>query len=612
MTMSLPKDEKERLQAAYETQVRTLNETIEKRERELAILSEVAVRVHGEDDVDRILNIALDEICEQMKVPTAWIFMGDQRERKLHLAAHRGVAQKYLDDVRANGLTECLCPEVFWTGHRMQARNTVQCPRMPDIVDGPDAPVSHACVPLKFEGTTRGVLNVAAEPGQPFTDEELRFLETLGHQICIAVERALHRRTESARNREARALAAITKAIGGSLDPSAVITAVGETARELLNAEGLTLLLGSDARHLRVAHVSGAAPPRLQEGERVDLVAMGGKLTVQAIEERVAFNVDDVQSDPRASQDLAARWNMAAGLTIPLLAPERTVGLMVVSRTQPTHWSDEDVDIAEALAAQASVALENARLYEDGRKAYEDLKAAQTRLIQGEKMAVLGTFAAGLAHEVRNPLNSIGLQLSLLERCGRSIKGAAAQEISEIAGIIRQENRRLDALVSDFLLLSRTNRMSLQPTQIDIVVDETLRLLAPEAAAASVRLERRTCGEPVPDISVDPEKIKQVVLNLVRNSIEAMPKGGLVTVETGLVNGRVCVRVADTGPGLPSDLDVFQLFVSTKPGGTGLGLSIAQQIVLDHGGEMSAESRPGQGTTFTIQLPAPAPAAEKK
>jgi signal transduction histidine kinase len=605
--MAVADPENERLQAAYEAQVRALEQTIEKRERELAILSEVAARIHGEDDVERILNIALDEILGRMKLRTAWIFLGDERERKLRLAAHRGVAQKYLDGILKDGLTDCLCPEVFWSGHRMQARNTIQCPRMPDIVAGLDAPVAHACVPLKLEASTRGVLNIAAEPGQQFTEEELRFLETLGHQICIAVERALHRQTERARNREARALAAITKAIGGSLDSGAVITAVGDTARELLNAEGLTLLLGTDARRLRVAHVSGIAPPRLQVGEIVDLVALGGKLTVRAMEERTAFNVDDVQKDPRAGHLLAERWRMASALTIPLLAPERTVGLMVVSRTQPTHWSDEDVDMAEALAAQASVALENARLYADGRRAYNDLKAAQTRLIQGEKMAVLGTFAAGLAHEVRNPLNSIGLQLSLLERCARSLGGETAQDVREIAGIIRQENRRLDALVTDFLLLARSNRMSLQPTDIDDVVDETLRLLLPEAQSAGVRLERKSCGEPVPEAPMDAEKIKQVVLNLVRNAIEAMPTGGTVFVETGLIDGRVCLRVADTGPGLPPEVDVFQLFVSTKPGGTGLGLSIAQQIVLDHGGEISADSRDGRGATFTILLPTTPP-----
>jgi signal transduction histidine kinase len=595
-------DERGRLQAAYEAQLRTLNLTIDKRERELGILSEVAARIHGEEDVARILNIALDEILRQMGLRTAWVFMGDEHDRKLRMAAHRGVAQRYLDEIQAEGLGECLCPEVFWSGHRMQARNTVQCPRMPDIVDGLNAPVAHACIPLKFEGGSRGVLNVAAEPGEQFTDEELRFLETLGHQICLAVERARHLKTERERNREARAMAAINKAIGGSLDPAAVLTAVGRTARDLLGADSLTILLGSGVHALEVAHVSGEAAPSVREGETIDLVALGGRLSVRAIEERVAFSIDDATDDARVGGFLAERWQMASGLIIPLLGRDRVLGLMVVSRTTPYHWGEGDVETAEALAAQASVAMENARLYEQVKRGYADLKAAQVRIIQSEKMAVLGTFASGLAHEVRNPLNSIGLQLSLLER--RAVEGAGgARGVRDKVAIIREEIRRLDSLVSDFLLLSRTNRMSLRPVAIDALADELLGLLEPEAAAASVQLRRGRLGEPTPEIHVDPEKIKQVMLNLVRNAIEAMPRGGRVLLETGLVDGRVCLKVADTGPGLPEGVDVFQLFVSTKPGGTGLGLAIAQQIVQDHGGEIGAESRPGEGTAFTIWLP---------
>jgi signal transduction histidine kinase len=429
-----------RLQTAYEVQVRTLNETIEKRERELAILSRVAARIHGEDDETAILNIALDEILGEMKLQTAWIFMGDESDRKLHLAAHRGVAQRYLDQVRREGLGECLCPEVFWTGHRMQARNTVQCPRMPHIVEGLDEPVAHACVPMTFDGTSRGVLNVAAALGQQFSEEELRFLETLGHQICLAIERAAHLRTE--------------------------------------------------------------------------------------------------------------------------------------------------------------------------RAAYEDLKTAQARIIQSEKMAMLGTFASGLAHEVRNPLNSIGLQLSLLERRLAALQSDAVRETGNMVAVIREEIRRLDALVNDFLLLSRTNRLSFRTAEVDTLAGEVVGLLLPEAEAAHVALTHVRLDPPAPETSMDPEKVKQVVINLVRNAIEAMPQGGTVVVESGLVDGRAGLRVRDDGPGLPPGVDIFQLFVSTKPGGTGLGLSIVQQIVLDHGGEIAAESQPGRGATFTVLLPLGPPSSE--
>jgi signal transduction histidine kinase len=218
-------------------------------------------------------------------------------------------------------------------------------------------------------------------------------------------------------------------------------------------------------------------------------------------------------------------------------------------------------------------------------------------------MAVVGTFASGLAHEVRNPLNSINLQLSILERrLGRMDPGGSG-ELRELTGVIREEITRLDGLVGDFLQFSRTNRVQHVPQDLDVLIDEVVRLLRPEARASQVTLRRQRSGDPMPQLRIDAERMKQVVLNLVQNAIEAMPEGGVVTIESGLVQGRAQFVVRDQGPGLPPDLDVFQLFVTTKPKGTGLGLSIAQQVVLEHGGEIAARNEAAGGAAFVVSLP---------
>jgi len=593
----------DRLQKAYEDRVRNLNTSVLQRQRELTTLAQVAARVHGADGEQEILDIALEEILGQMGLDAAWIFIGDQRERKLRLAASRGVAPSYLDAVRRDGLGECLCPEVFWTGHSMQARNTLQCPRMPDIVSGLNAPVAHACIPLKFEGTTKGVLNVAARPGMTFSDEELRFMETLGHQIGLAVERARHRQAEDLRDQEARAMAAIARAIGGALDAPSVLRAVGETGREVLGADRAQILLGSAPEAMRVAHLSGLAHPELAEGQTLDLASAGARLLLAVLADGTACAVDDWSRDERTNRELAERWQSRSGIVAPLTAGERVLGLLVLTRATLSRWTPEQLDVAEALAAQASVALENARLYEDARSAYRELKEAQERIIQHERMAVLGTFASGLAHEVRNPLNSISLQLSILERRVGRLEAGLAGEMNSLVGIIRDEVRRLDSLVGDFLLFSRASRLQHQPGDLGAVVDEVSRLLAPEAEAQGVRLQRRTQGEALPPVCMDAEKMKQVVINLVRNAMEAMPEGGLVTVESGLHERRARIVVRDTGPGLPPDIDVFQIFVTTKPQGTGLGLSIVQQIVQQHRGEVRADNDPRGGACFTVTVP---------
>jgi len=580
---------------------------VQDRERELAVLADISTRLLGEEDVQRILDTTLDALIEGLGLETAWVFLEDEKDRKLRLAAHRGVSTAYLDMARARGLGECLCREVLASGRGREARNTTECPRMPTIGAGLDQPVAHASVPLAFEGTSRGVLNVAARPGATFEEAELRFLETVGRQLCVAVEGARHLKAERIYNQEARALAALNKGIGESLDAEAVLAAVGHTALEIVRVDRVHILLGSDPRHLTVAHLAGLPHPELRKGQVLDLTELGGSLHRRALEEQVRLETEDWTRDDRVNKDIARRWAGAAALILPLVARKATLGLLVLTCAQPHPWTEDQVDVAEALASQASVALENARLYEKARRAYRELNEAQARIIQSEKMAVVGTFASGLAHEVRNPLNSIALQLSILERRVAPLPASVAGEIKELVGVIREEVKRLDNLVGDFLQFSRSNRVQYRPASLDALVDEVTRLLRPEARVAGVSVRRHRMGEPIPDLRVDPEKVKQVVINLLQNAIEAMPGGGVVTVESGLVDGRAVLVVRDTGPGLPEGLDVFQLFVTTKAQGTGLGLSIAQQIVLEHGGEIAAASEAGKGATFTVSLPVERP-----
>ncbi len=577
------------------------------RRRELAILADIAARLHGQEDVQAILDHTLDSLIDGLGLRTAWIFLGDRKDGRLRLAAHRGVAPAYLDAVEARGLGDCLCSQVFSSGHGVVARNTTDCPRMPTIGKGLEQPVAHACIPLILDGPSQGVLNIAALPGEAFSDEELSFLQTVGRQVCLAVEGARHLKAQRLHNQEARALAALNKGIGESLDPEAVLAAVGRTALDVLNVDRVHILLGSDPRGLTVAHLAGLPHPELEEGQTLDLTALGGSLHRRALEEQRHFAVEDWAQDDRVNKDLAQRWAGASGVILPLVARRTSLGLLVLTAASPSRWTDDQVELAEALASQASVTLENARLYDKARRAYRELNEAQARIIQNEKMAVVGTFASGLAHEVRNPLNSIALQLSILKRRVAPLPEGLAGEIKELASVIREEVARLDNLVGDFLQFSRSNRVQYRPTSITALLDEVMRLLRPEATAAGVKLRREHVGERIPDLRVDPEKIKQVVINLVQNAIEALAGKGEVVVESGLVEGRALIAVRDDGPGLPEGLDVFQLFVTTKAQGTGLGLSIAQQIVLEHGGEIAAVNGPGRGTTITVSLPVERP-----
>jgi signal transduction histidine kinase len=222
------------------------------------------------------------------------------------------------------------------------------------------------------------------------------------------------------------------------------------------------------------------------------------------------------------------------------------------------------------------------------------------RTLRAERLAAVGTLAAGLAHEVRNPLNSAALQLAVLER--RLERGEPPERTAPIAHIIKGEIDRLDRLVRDFLAFAKPAPMDPRPVDVAALLASTAGLIAPEAEAARVALSIEA-PPGLPAAAGDAERLRQVLLNLTRNAMEAMQeRGGRLTLRARREGSALEVDVEDDGPGFRTDLPVFDAFFTTKDQGTGLGLSLAHRIVSDHGGTIRVASRPGR-TCFTFTLP---------
>ncbi|HRI68050.1 MAG TPA: protoglobin domain-containing protein [Polyangium sp.] len=231
--------------------------------------------------------------------------------------------------------------------------------------------------------------------------------------------------------------------------------------------------------------------------------------------------------------------------------------------------------------------------------------ALAMRVRQSEKLAAVGTLAAGLAHEIRNPLNGAQLHATFLER-GLRKKGAAPEQLEAIR-IVTEEIKRLGDLVSEFLDFARPKPLDLRPTSLRGICERAFQLLSSTATQQNVVLDLEL---PVHDIvlAIDSGKIEQVLLNLLQNAIESIAnaksgKGGTVKLRVRRKPRHALVEVQDDGPGLSSpDAPIFDPFFSTKPQGTGLGLSIVHRVVSDHGGTIDVESRPGK-TTFRVIIP---------
>lgn len=236
---------------------------------------------------------------------------------------------------------------------------------------------------------------------------------------------------------------------------------------------------------------------------------------------------------------------------------------------------------------------------EEKRKIRDDLK-------EKEPMAAIGTATAMLAHEIRNPLNGMSTTVQFLERALQKNSNPSKEMIVGTVRDLKNEIGRLQTLLDDFQALSHPQQVQCGLVDLPELVRGLIALLLPKPLQDSLKIVERFDGG-VPAVSGDADKLKQVFLNLIKNSFEAMPRGGTLTARCYRRGAMVCVEIVDTGIGIPPELKAFDLFRSTKPNGTGLGLAIARQIVEAHGGAIEYSSVPG-ATTFRVILPAPAEA----
>ncbi len=375
------------------------------------------------------------------------------------------------------------------------------------------------------------------------------------------------------------------------------------TARALLGAAGAgqkAILLENIDR--RMAELRAYLPPGPSDREPRGAPASVG---------------DDLK---RLHDARAAMTTMRAGIAMPLAAGDRVVGFLACwdERVQEAFASNEIAALIE-VAERTALVIENSKLYQ--------------QMKERDRLAALGEMAAGLAHEIRNPLAAIQGAIQLLLPQG----GARGQdrEGAEFLGIIADEVRRLNGVVTQFLDYSRPVRAALAPGDVNEILRKTMALLQadiPERVQLTVEL-----AEDLPRVSCDPEQLRQVFLNLALNAVQAMPQGGELRIGTRLARDEVAlwrdtprrgdlveVRFRDTGPGIPEEAreHIFVPFFTTKEKGNGLGLAICQRIVKSHGGTIGVRSAPGEGAEFVIALPAlweervekvePAPPAPEK
>jgi signal transduction histidine kinase len=224
--------------------------------------------------------------------------------------------------------------------------------------------------------------------------------------------------------------------------------------------------------------------------------------------------------------------------------------------------------------------------------------------IESERLNALTLLAAGVAHEIGNPLNSLHIHLQLMERSVQKLHGEAKAELQQSIGIARSEVNRLDSIVTQFLRAIRPSRPQLHPESLNTIIEEAVRFFTPEIQDRDIVVEQELRSD-LPLLQLDRDQMKQAFYNVIKNSLEATNRHGTLHIRTDMDDTNVIVSFVDTGSGMSAGnlSRVFEPYFTTKPTGTGLGLLIVRRIVREHGGELSIESAEGEGLTLTIRLP---------
>jgi len=295
---------------------------------------------------------------------------------------------------------------------------------------------------------------------------------------------------------------------------------------------------------------------------------------------------------------------------LPIISKEKLIGILNLGHKEDNSlYSNEDLELLSTLGNQAAIAIENARLY-------ENLKQSQVTLRRADRLSSLGLLTAGLAHEIRNPLVAIRTFTQLLPE-----RYEDAEFRNGFQGLALKEVDRICGLINDLLSFARPSKPNVAPENINDVVDNIVRILEAQAKEKGIVVVRDFAND-LPKAWIDREQMKQVFMNLVLNAIQAMKGEGSITISTREINRTgtapvghfVQVEVRDTGIGIPEvNLDhIFDpFFTSGKEEGSGLGLAVSHQIIQEHGGFVTVESKLGQGTAFFIHVPVGAPVRTK-
>ncbi|MBR1199819.1 GAF domain-containing protein [Bradyrhizobium sp. AUGA SZCCT0274] len=508
------------------------------------------------------------------------------------------------------------------------------------------------CAPMLRENESIGAILLRRTEVQPFNDKQIALLQTFANQAVIAIGNVrlfeeVQQRTRdlSEALQQQTATSDVLKVISRSaFDLQTVLDTLVESAARLCDADKGVIFKRDGDLYRWSANFGN--PPELEIFAKANPFKPGRyAVTSRVALEGKTFHVADVLADPEYG---ASQYQRLGGyrtiLCVPLLREGVPIGVFALTRSEVKPFTERQIELVQTFADQAVIAIENVRLFDEVQArtkelaaSLDDLRTAQDRLIQTEKLASLGQLTAGIAHEIKNPLNFVNnfaaLSAELTDELNDVLKPAEIsdkirEEVDELTGLLKdnlqrvvQHGQRADSIVKNMLLHSREGGGDHRPADINALIDESLNLAyhgaRAERADFNVTLQRDFDAN-AGMVEVFPQEITRVFLNLISNGFYAVNRRRIEAGQPGFdpvliaatrdLGDAVEIRIRDNGIGIPSEVKdkMFNPFFTTKPAGegTGLGLSMSHDIIVkQHGGTIDVDTEPGQFTEFRIVLP---------
>ena len=419
--------------------------------------------------------------------------------------------------------------------------------------------------------------------------------------------------------KESQTLYQISQTLAGTLDLTATLQQIANAAYSLTQAanQAVVHLLESNEEFLQAVAVANSLPETAHNRPILRMNFRPGQgIAGLALSEGKTIRVADITTDARfipipqtaGGRDDSGRPPIETGpfflslLVAPIVTEGKRLGTLSIQGREPDAFTDEDERLASILGVQAAVAIEKAKLYSSLEQALEHEKAVRAQLVQSEKLAALGKIVASVAHEMNNPLQAIQNALYLI-----NLEETLSPQAREDLQTVLNETARMGDLITRLRETYRpTLREEFKAGSLNTLVVEVQKLLATHLTRQRVGFEFIP-DKNLPIISMIRDQIKQVILNVCLNAVEAMEQGGELCVRTHAddPNHGVIITISDNGPSINPKIlpNIFDPFVTTKEGGTGLGLAITYDIIQRHHGQIDVESNMGMGTEFTIWLP---------